>query len=236
MRDARIGKHHVEPSEGRDHLVHEGLHLAGVTHVHADGNGLAALRFDLAGHGLRAVVLHVAKGHQGALGREREGRRAPDAERSSCDCRHPPLQARAHGAVALPAADQPVHRVAARAAHQDRERHADQGQVELVAVAFSRRHRHVEEESIRPVDLGHGDKHDDNETEGGRAHEKTREHGQAPEAFDERGEDGRAGRNAHGLFEVRDGPLEARPAEAAEDLLGAVGKEDDAEHNPDDEQ
>ena len=68
MRDPRIGEHHVEPSECRDHGLHEGLHLRGVTHVDADGDGLATSLPDFPGHGLGAIDLDISKRHQGALG------------------------------------------------------------------------------------------------------------------------------------------------------------------------
>ena len=93
MRDPRVGEHHVEPPELRDHTLDEGLHLPGVADIDADGDGLAASLADLLGHGLGGVELDVAEGHEGALRREGEPRRAPDAQRAPCDGRHASLQA-----------------------------------------------------------------------------------------------------------------------------------------------
>jgi hypothetical protein len=91
--DPRVGEHHVEASKLGGHPVHEGLHLARVTHVHADGDRPTAALDDLLGHGVSAGDLDVAERHWRALGREEKSGRAPDAERASGDRGDPSPQA-----------------------------------------------------------------------------------------------------------------------------------------------
>ena len=93
VRDARVGEHDIEASVLADHAVDIGLHLAGIAHVHADGDGPAAALEDLLDHGLGGAGLDVAERHRRALGREEQRRRAADAERAAGDRRHLSLQA-----------------------------------------------------------------------------------------------------------------------------------------------
>ena len=82
-----------------DDAIDEGLHLAGVTHVHAHREGAPTAAADFFGEEVGAGGVDVADRDRRALGGEQPRRRAPDAERAACDRRHPSLQP--HGAASI---------------------------------------------------------------------------------------------------------------------------------------
>src|SRR5437870_3589489 len=110
-----------------------------------------------------------------------------------------------------------VDRQHAGAADQDRQRHGDQHEVELVAGPLAG-HAEVEEEPVLAVHLRDGHEHDHDDAHGGRAREQSGEHGAAAEELDERREHRRRRRQAHAL-EHFDGAGETVTAEPAEHLL-----------------
>src|SRR5258705_420567 len=63
----------------------------------------------------------------------------------------------------LPGAKAAVDREGSRATHENRQRHANQGQVHLVTVCLARLEGPVEEEAIAPVHLGDRYQHDEDE-------------------------------------------------------------------------
>ncbi len=93
VRDACVGEHDIEASVLGDHAVDVGLHLAGIAHVHADGDGAAAALEDLLDDRLGGADLDVAERHRRALRGEEHSRRAADAEGAAGDRRHLSLQA-----------------------------------------------------------------------------------------------------------------------------------------------
>ncbi len=82
--DAGVVEGAVQPAIGRDHGVHQRLHLLGRTHVSAAEEGLAAGPVDQ-GHGLLGALVDVADSHPRALLGEGQGRRAAYARRPAGD-------------------------------------------------------------------------------------------------------------------------------------------------------
>lgn len=76
--------HHVEAFEGRDHPVDEGLHLAGVPHVHVDRIARPP----------RSAISRatISERYGRALRRDEESRRAPDLERALVIAAAPPFK------------------------------------------------------------------------------------------------------------------------------------------------
>src|SRR5256884_1315439 len=130
--------------------------------------------------------------------------------------------------------NQPVDRQAASAADEDRQRHGDQRQVELVAVALALRQRPVQEEAVPRVDLLDRHQHDDDQPERRRARQEPEDHRESAKALDARRRHGGGRRDAH-LSEARDGLREPAAAEPTEDLLRAVREENHPQRQPDDQ-
>src|SRR5688572_6432934 len=141
------------------------------------------------------------------------------------------------GGSVAPAEGEPeraVDRQHAGAADEDRQRHGDEHEVELVAVALARRAGKVDEEAVPPVHLGDGHQHDHDESERGRPRQESDQHRQTAEKLDEGRRGGGGRRHAH-AFERLDGRAEAVAAEPAEHLLSPMCEKDDTEPETDDE-
>src|ERR1043166_8856587 len=123
-------------------------------------------------------------------------------------------------------AQEHVDRERAGAGDQDAQRHGDEHEVELEAVALAGRAREVEEEAVPAVHLRDGDQHHGDEADRGGPHEEAGHHGEPAEKLDERRHHRGGRRHLHVLLERLDGGLESWPAEH---LLPAVCDEDDAE-------
>src|SRR2546422_302247 len=112
-----------------------------------------------------------------------------------------------------------------------RERHRDEGEVHLVAVALAGAELPVEEEAVLRMHLGDRPDHHDDHREGGQPREEPENEADTAEELEEADRVGdRQWKTDRGQESRR--ALEAVAAEPPEDLLRTVGEEDHAQHHP----